>query len=69
MRKATDSTTEGDIRHTTLRNLWIQGASPRIIAQEMGEPIENIYPLLKEVQKALVAKDRVESHAQKKNKS
>ena len=58
MRRASDSATEDDIRLATCRDLWMQGASPKEIAQAMGESVEDIYLLLKEAQKAIVAKGK-----------
>lgn len=56
MKKSTDSATEADIRRNTVLNLWRRGTPPKRISEKMEMPVEDIYSLLKEAQKALVAK-------------
>lgn len=45
---------------------WIDGESPRQIAEETGEAIETIYEKLREIEKAIIEGSRIERHGKNK---
>jgi hypothetical protein len=45
---------EGEIHALKLLDMWKKGMSPRQIAAALDEPVDDVYRLLKEMEKNLV---------------